>query len=38
MAWLLTAIISGRDVDRVLLKLSQWIFCFLIASLAFWAR
>lgn len=38
VVWLSTAIISGRDVDRVLLKLSQWIFCFLIASLAFWAR
>ncbi len=38
IVWFVTVVISGRDVDRSLLKMAQWIFCFLISALAFWSR
>lgn len=36
-AWLLTVLASGRAIDQAPLKLGQWIYCFFIAGLAFWA-
>lgn len=38
LVWLATVWIAGAGVERRLLKLSQWLFCLLIAALAFFAR
>lgn len=37
LSWLITILVSGRKLNRALLKLGQWIYCFIIAGLAFWA-
>ena len=36
-AWLATVAVSGTGVERRYLVLGQWLFCFLIAGLAFFA-
>lgn len=38
VSWLVTVLIAGGGVERRLLSLPQWLFCLLIAGLAFWAR
>ncbi|MEM1055760.1 MAG: hypothetical protein AAGI52_09540 [Bacteroidota bacterium] len=35
LAWLATVAISGGEVRRRYLVLGQWVFCFLVAGLAF---
>lgn len=36
--WLLTALVSGREIENAWLKLGQWMYCFLISGLALLAR
>ena len=37
LTWLMTVSIIGRGLDRSLLILGQWIYCFIVSGLAFWA-
>lgn len=38
VTWLVTALISGRELERAWLQLGQWIYCFLITGLVLGAR
>ncbi|GAB5520970.1 MAG: hypothetical protein RhofKO_32210 [Rhodothermales bacterium] len=38
LAWLSTLILAGGGVPNQYLKLGQWLFCFLVAGLAWLAR